>query len=107
MDRWAALLISGASWMRPWSLVALVIWFSLTATAEASSLAPGVYIAAGHTIYVGVQHELPDPASNDFFDSTSQRTGDLQATEDLHLQSGIFEEPRVIEVPPGRLGASL
>jgi len=107
MDRWTALLISCASWMRCCSLVALVIWLSLTATVEASSLAPGVYIAAGHTIYVGVQHELPDPASNDFFDSTSQRTGDLQATDDLHLQSGIFEEPRVIEAPPGRLGASL
>jgi pimeloyl-ACP methyl ester carboxylesterase len=66
-----------------------------------------VYIAAGHTIYVGVQHELPDPASNDFFDSTSQRTGDLQATDDLHLQSGVFEERRVMETPTGRLGASL
>jgi pimeloyl-ACP methyl ester carboxylesterase len=107
MDRWTALLISCASWMRCCSRVALVISLSLPTTVEASSLAPGVYIAAGRTIYVGVQHELPDPASNDFFDSTSQRTGDLQATDDLHLQSGIFEEPHVIEAPPGRLGASL
>ena len=96
MDHWAAN-----------SFVALVIWLSLTATVEASSLAPGAYIAAGHTIYVGVQHDPPDPASNDFFDSISQRTGDLQATDDLHLRSGISEERRVIEVAPGRLGASL
>jgi len=102
MDHWTALLISRASWM-----CHCVLWFSLSATVEASSLAPGVYVAAGHTIYVGVQHELPDPASNDFFDSTSQRTGDLQATDDLHLQNGIFEERRVIETPTGRLGASL
>jgi pimeloyl-ACP methyl ester carboxylesterase len=95
MDHWTVLL------------VALGIWFSHLPRVEASSLAPGMYIAAGHTIYVGVQHDLPDPASNDFFDPTSQRTGDLQATDDLHLQRGISEDPRVIEAPQGRLGVSL
>ena len=89
------------------TVVALAIWLSLIAGVQASNLAPGVYVASGHTIYVGVRHDLPDPASNDFFDSTSQRTGDLQATHDLHLRSGIFEEPRVIEGPQGRLGFSL
>lgn len=97
MDRWTALLFA----------CAFCIGLAPAATVDAASLAPGVYIAAGHTIYVGVQHEPPDPAANDFFDSTSQHTGDLQATDDLHLQSGIFEERRVIEAPPGRLGASL
>ena len=87
--------------------LALGIWLSLTADAEASNLPPGAYVASGHTIYVGVQHELPGPASNDFFDSTSQRTGDLQPTHDLQLRSGISEEPRVIEAPQGRLGFSL
>jgi alpha-beta hydrolase superfamily lysophospholipase len=89
------------------TLLALGIWLSLIVRVEASNLAPGVYVTSGHTIYVGVQHDLPGPASNDFFDSTSQRTGDLQATQDLHLRSGIFEEPRVIEAPQGRLGLSL
>src|SRR5215469_5602991 len=89
------------------TVFALVIWLSLIATVEASNLAPGVYVASGHTIYVGVQRDLPGPASNDFFDSTSQRTGELQAPHDLHLRSGIFEEPRVIEAPQGRLGFSL
>jgi len=89
------------------TVIALVIWLALIATAEASTLAPGAYIASGHTIYIGVLHDLPGPASNDFFDSTSQGTGDLQATRDLHLRSGIFEEPRVIEAPQGRLGFSL
>ena len=89
------------------ALVALAIWLALAARAQASVLAPGVYAASGHTIYVGVERELPDPASNDFFDSTSQRTGDLHATRDLHLRSGILEDRRVIKAAEGRLGFSL
>ena len=89
------------------TVAALAIGLSLIAPVPAGNLAPGLYIAAGHTIYVGVRHELPDPASNDFFDPTSQRTGDLDATQDLHLRSGILEERRVIEAPQGRLGFSL
>jgi uncharacterized protein len=91
----------------PRIVVALAIWLSLIARVEASNLAPGAYVASGHTIYVGVQHDVPGPASNDFFDSTSQRTGDLHVTHDLHLRCGISEGPRVIEAPQGRLGFSL
>ena len=72
----------------------LAIWLSLVAGARASTLAPGVYDISGDTVYVGVEHELPDPASNDFFDSTTQHTGDLRATPGLHLRSGIMEERR-------------
>lgn len=89
------------------SVAALTIWLSLAATADASNLPPGEYIASGHTIYVGVRHDLPDPALNDFFDPVSQRTGDLQVTRDLHLKHGILEESRVIEAPQGKLGFSL
>jgi hypothetical protein len=88
-------------------MVALAICLSLTARAQASTLAPGLYSASGHTIYVGVEHELPDPASNDFFDSMSQRTGDVHATHDLHLRSGVLEDRRVIETAQGRLGFTL
>jgi len=56
---------------------------------------------------VGVEHTLPDPASNDFFDSTSQLTGELHATPDLHLRAGILEERRIIEAAQGRIGFSL
>jgi len=87
--------------------IALAISLSLIATVAASNLAPGVYVASGHTLYVGVEHDPPDPASNDFFDSTSQQTGDLHATSDFHLQCGLREEPRVIQAPQGRLGFSL
>jgi alpha-beta hydrolase superfamily lysophospholipase len=89
------------------TVAALAIGLSLIAPVQAVILAPGSYIASGHTIYVGVRQELPDPASNDFFDSTSQRTGDLEATQDLHLLSGILQERRVTEAPQGRLGFSL
>lgn len=89
------------------TLFALIFWLALIARAQASNLAPGAYVASGHTIYVGVQHDVPGPASNDFFDSTSQGTGDLRATHDLHLRSGIFEERRDIEAPHGQLGFSL
>ncbi|MGC1757746.1 MAG: alpha/beta hydrolase, partial [Candidatus Cybelea sp.] len=85
----------------------LAIWLSLIAGARASTLAPGVYDASGDTVYVGVEHELPDPASNDFFDSTTQHTGDLRATPGLHLRSGILEERRIVQTPQGRLGFSL
>src|SRR5215467_13464984 len=87
--------------------LALGIWLAAVVSVEASNLAPGMYLTSGHSIYVGVQHDPPDPAANDFFDPTSQRTGDLQATQGLRLQRGIFEEPRVIEAPQGRLGLSL
>jgi uncharacterized protein len=89
------------------TIVVLTIWLSLIAEAQASTLAPGVYGASGHTIYIGVEHEEPDPASNDFFDSTSQHTGDLHAMPALHLRSGILEERRVAQTAQGRLGFSL
>lgn len=89
------------------TMAVLAIWLSLIARAQASTLAPGLYATSSHTIYVGVEHELPDPTSNDFFDPASQRTGDLHAMNDLHLRSGISEERRVIESAQGRLGLSL
>lgn len=89
------------------TIAVLAIWLSLMARAQASTLAPGSYAVFGHTIYVGVEHELPDPASNDFFDPASQRTGDLHGMNGLHFRSGIAEERHVIDAPQGRLGFSL
>jgi len=88
-------------------IAALAICVSPVVLAQASTLAPGEYIASGHTIYVGVQHRLPQPASNDFFEPRSQRTGELRSTQYLRLRSGISEEPYVIEAPQGRIGFSL
>jgi pimeloyl-ACP methyl ester carboxylesterase len=127
MDRWIAPFVSCASRIHRWviyprkqttrgkepagcmikAVAALAIGLSLVVRAQASSRAPGLYIASGHTLYVGVQHDPPDAASNDFFDSTSQRTGNLHGTRDLRLRSSILEEPRIIETVQGRLGFSL
>ena len=89
------------------AMVAIAVWFSLAARAQAATLAPGLYTESGHAVYVGVERELPDPASNDFFDSATQRTGDLPAAHDLHFRSGISENRRVLEASQGRLGFSL
>lgn len=80
---------------------------AFVAPVHASSIAPGSYVVSGHLVYVGVRHDPPDPPANDFFDSASQHTGDLPATLELQLRSGILEERRVIEAPQGRLGLSL
>lgn len=89
------------------TIVALAISLLFIARAQASTLAPGLYAGSGHTIYVGVEHELPDPPSNDFFDPASQRTGALSGAHDLQLRRGISEERHVIVAPQGRLGFSL
>jgi pimeloyl-ACP methyl ester carboxylesterase len=89
------------------TIVALAIGLSLSAAAQASTLPPGSYTVSGHTIYVGVEHELPDPASNDFFDSTSQGTGDLHAMHDPNIRCGVLEDRRVTGSGQERLGFSL
>lgn len=88
-------------------VVALATWLSLTLLAQASTLAPGLYAVSGRRIYVGIEHELPDPPSNDFFDPASQRTGDLHATRALRLQRGISQERRTIAASQGPLAFSL
>ncbi len=89
------------------TIAALAILLPFIARAQASPLAPGLYGASGHVFYVGIEHELPDPAGNDFFDPGSQQTGDLRSTNGLHLHTGVLEQRRVIETPHGRLGFSL
>jgi uncharacterized protein len=88
--------------------VALTFCFlTLAGAARASTLPAGVYEHSGHTIYVGVEHELPDPAGNDFFDPQTQHTGSLESDAGLSLHSGLHAERRVIATPQGPLGVSL
>src|SRR5579871_1454994 len=82
-------------------VVMLTIWLSLVSGARASTLDPGVYVGSGHTLYVGIEHELPDPASNDFFDATSHHTGDLAAKQTLHLERSISEERHALKTARG------
>jgi uncharacterized protein len=89
------------------TIVVFTVWLTLVARAQASTVAPGLYVAPGRVLYVGIEHEPPDPASNDFFDSISHHTGDLHARHDLHLQGRISEERRVLDLAQGRLAFSL
>lgn len=81
--------------------------FSVTGAAHASVIPPGLYAEGGGAIYVGVEHELPDAAQNEFFDPRTQRTGTLKSTRALVLRSAIREERRIVQAPGGRLGVSL
>ncbi len=89
------------------TIATLAILLLFIARAQAAPVAPGLYGASGHVLYVGIEHELPDPAGNDFFEPGSQHTGDLSSTNGLRLHSGILEERRVLETTHGRLGFSL
>jgi pimeloyl-ACP methyl ester carboxylesterase len=76
--------------------------------AWAGTLSPGLYRdAAGHSVYVGVENEAPDPASNDYFDPNTQHTGDLPADSPFKPLKVIREDAAIIEAPGGALGVSL
>lgn len=85
----------------------LTVCVALTLPARAAPLAAGSYAIAGRTIFVGVEHELPDPPANDFFDPNTQRTGPLPVPAHAQLRSGISEKRRIVTTPSGRLGFSL
>ncbi len=70
-------------------------------------MAPGLYQHGGHDIYVGVEHELPDAASNDFFDPATQHTGSLTHSDATRLRMAVHENRRSIATKQGRLGVSL
>lgn len=75
--------------------------------AQAAVLAPGLYSDSTRTLYVGIEHQLPDAPGNDFFEPGSQRTGELASSQHLRFIKGIAEERRVLETRNGRLGFSL
>ena len=74
----------------------------------AAILNPGLYRdEAGHSIYVGVEGEPPDPPVNEYFDPRTQHTGDLPDHSYLKPQRLIREEARILDAPGGALGVSL
>jgi pimeloyl-ACP methyl ester carboxylesterase len=89
------------------ALVLLACLFATGVRAEASVAPPGVYERSGHSIYVGVEHELPDAAQNEFYDPFTQRTGTMAQNVALHLQRAVHEQRRIVVAAEGRLGVSL
>jgi uncharacterized protein len=74
----------------------------------AAILSPGLYRnEAGHSIYVGIESEAGDPAVNEYFDPSTQHTGDLAEHSHLKPQRLIREEARIVDAPGGALGISL
>src|SRR5882762_6343610 len=74
----------------------------------AGILSPGLYRnGTGHSIYVGVESEAPDPAVNEYFDPGTQHSGDLPEASHFKPQRLIREEARIVDAPGGALGASL
>lgn len=74
----------------------------------AGILGPGLYRdAAGHSVYVGIENTPPDPAVNQYFDPSTQHTGDLSADSSFKPLKLLHEDAAVIDAPGGPLGVSL
>ncbi len=87
--------------------VVLSAYLAVLAPAPILPFVPGLYHnAEGHAVYVGVEHELPDAAANEYFDSWTQRIGDVVPTG-LSLVAALHEERRIVNAPAGPLGVSL
>jgi pimeloyl-ACP methyl ester carboxylesterase len=71
-------------------------------------LSPGLYRNdAGHPVYVGIESEAPDAPVNEYFDSSTQHTGDLQTGAHLIQRKSIREETSTLDAPGGALASSL
>jgi uncharacterized protein len=85
----------------------LAILLLVVAPAAAPVLAPGVYETHGKSFYVGIEHELPDPAQNQVFDPATQRISDSLPAAGMDARCRVNEERHVVRAPQGRIGASL
>lgn len=88
-------------------LTALAIFVLAIVPAHAATIAAGLYGAPGKVLYIGIEHELPDPAGNESFNETTGRIGQIEPAKNLRMQCRVSEIRRVIEARQGRLGASL
>jgi uncharacterized protein len=90
--------------------VTLLLMFAMafTAPSRAATIAPGLYRdAAGTDIYVGTEHELPDPAYSQYLNAARSVTGALSSPGHLTLLCKIGEERHLVRTPAGVLGVSL
>lgn len=93
--------------MKMYSALRAVVLALAPGITWAALLSPGLYRdEAGHSIYIGVERNAPDPAVNEYFDPNTQRTGELPKESHLKLQRGIREQARILATPNGALGVS-
>lgn len=87
--------------------VVLSTYLAMLTPSSAMPMAPGLYRGAtGHAVFVGIEHELPDASVNEFFDSRTQRIGNVSPGR-LSLVASLHEERRIVDAPEGPLGVSL
>src|SRR5580692_11587695 len=90
------------------AVLALALSIASPLAAVAAAVQPGLYLnASGAKVYVGAQHELPDPADLQYLDATSSVTGVLPSGRHLTAVCTVQEERRIVPSPLGALGVSL
>jgi uncharacterized protein len=88
-------------------VAALAAFVLAIVPAHAETIAAGLYSIHGKFLYVGVEHELPDPPYNESFDEATGRVGPLTSSAGLQMRCRVNETRRVIEARQGPIGASL
>jgi hypothetical protein len=90
-------------------LVTLLLSSTLASIVGSTALLPpGLYRnSAGDDLYVGIQHEWPDPAANQAFDPATGRLSDAAKLASVKPVKTISESRSTIDTPEGRLGVSL
>ena len=90
------------------SALITVFWALAPGLTWAVTLSPGLYRnEAGHSMYVGIENAAPDPAVNQYFDPSTQHTGELPEHSQLKPQRLMREDARIVDAPGGALGTSL
>jgi pimeloyl-ACP methyl ester carboxylesterase len=88
--------------------LALILSIALPLAASAATLPPGLYLSeSGAKVYLGTEHELPDPAFVQYLDATTGTTGALPSNRHLVSVCAVQEERRIVHSPLGVLGVSL
>jgi len=69
---------------------------------------PGLYhTASGAAAYVGVEHELPDPAVVESYEPATRRLIESPKMDGWRLERALQEQRATIQTPQGALGVSL
>lgn len=90
------------------TILAFVLFIASPLAAGAATLPPGPYLnGSGAKVYVGAEHELPDPAYLQYLDAMSGATGALRSDRHLVSVCAVQEERHIVRSPLGILGVSL
>lgn len=80
---------------------------ALLAAGLLALLTPGIYHTASGQTYVGVEHELPDPAVVQSYNPVTKRLVESPKADGWRLETAIHEQRTTVENSQGELGVSL